>query len=94
MVEVQKVLGSKSSASTASARRRIQTAPEINNGPRSIGKSRGGRWAKIRMIVTNARPAMISGLSGGQVHDAPEGRALLESRDKLAESASCGGSRL
>ena len=49
------------------------------NGPQSIGKSRGGWYAKIHMVSANGRQAMIFRLSGGQAHDAPEGRALPES---------------
>ncbi len=49
------------------------------NGPQSIGKSRGGWYAKIHMVSANGRQAMIFRLSGGQANDAPEGRALPES---------------
>ncbi len=42
--------------------------PETN-GPQSIGKSRGGWYAKIRMVSA----------SGRQAHEVPEGRALPES---------------
>ena len=49
------------------------------NGPQSIGKSRGGWYAKIHMVSTSGRHAMIFRLSGGQANDAPEGRALLKS---------------
>ena len=38
------------------------------------------------MISINDRLVMISGLSGGQTHDGPEGRALLESWDKPVEN--------
>ena len=49
------------------------------NGPQSIGKSRGGWYAKIRMVSASGRQAVIFRLSGGQANDAPEGRALPES---------------
>ena len=49
------------------------------NEPQSIGKSRGGWYAKIRMVSASGRQAMIFRLSGGQANDAPEGRALPES---------------
>ena len=49
------------------------------NGPQSIGKSRGGWYAKIHMVSTSGKQAMIFRLSGGNAHDAPDGRALLES---------------
>ena len=49
------------------------------NGPQSIGKSRGGWYAKIHMVSASGRQAMIFRLSGGQANDAPEGRALPES---------------
>ena len=49
------------------------------SGPQSIGKSRGGWYAKIHMVSASDRQAMIFRLSGGQANDAPEGRALPES---------------
>ena len=55
------------------------TGARKTNGPRSIDKSRGGWYAKIRMVSASPRQAMIFRLSGGQAHDAPEGRALLKS---------------
>ena len=39
------------------------------------------------MISVSDRVAMTFSLSGGQAHDAPEGRALLESWDKPVENA-------
>ena len=55
------------------------TGARKTNGPQSIGKSRGGWYAKIHMVSASGRQAMIFRLSGGQAHDAPEGRALLKS---------------
>ena len=55
------------------------TGAQKKNGPQSIGKSRGGWNTKIHMISISDRLPMIFSLSGGQAHDAPEGRALLES---------------
>ncbi|WP_291008614.1 IS5 family transposase [Hydrogenophaga sp.] len=50
-----------------------------NNGPQSIGKSRGGWNTKIHMVAADARTAVTFCLSPGQAHDAPEGRRLLSS---------------
>ena len=55
------------------------TVARKTNGPQSIGKSRGGWYAKIHMVSASDRQAMIFCLSGGQANDAPEGRALPES---------------
>ena len=55
------------------------TGARKTNGPQSIGKSRGGWYAKIHMVSASGRQAMIFRLSGGQANDAPEGRALPES---------------
>ena len=55
------------------------TGARKTNGPQSIGKSRGGWYAKIHMVSASGRQAMIFRLSDGQAHDAPEGRALPES---------------
>ena len=49
------------------------------SGPQSLGKSRGGWNTKIHMVSASDRHAMIFRLSGGQAHDGPEGRTLLES---------------
>jgi len=49
------------------------------NGPQAIGKSRGGRNTKVHLIAANDRFALTFSLSGGNAHDVPEGRALLES---------------
>ena len=57
------------------------TGARKTNGPQSIGKSRGGWYAKIHMVSASGRQAMIFRLSGGQANDAPEGRALPESWD-------------
>jgi transposase len=49
------------------------------NGTQAIGKSRGGWNTKVHLIAANDRFALTFSLSGGNAHDAPEGRALLES---------------
>src|SRR5690554_5313199 len=46
-------------------------------GPQAIGKSRGGWNTKVHLVAADARTALTFSLSGGQAHDAPEGRALL-----------------
>ncbi len=56
------------------------TGARKTNGPQSIGKSRGGWNTKIHMVSASGQQAMIFRLSGGQANDAPEGRALPESR--------------
>ncbi|WP_258532709.1 transposase, partial [Xanthomonas oryzae] len=43
-----------------------------------IGKSRGGWNTKIHMVAADARTAITFGLTPGNAHDAPAGRALLE----------------
>ncbi|WP_155767013.1 IS5 family transposase [Xanthomonas hortorum] len=48
------------------------------NGPQAVGKSRGGWNTKIHMVAADARTAITFGLTPGNVHDAPAGRALLE----------------
>ena len=63
------------------------TGARTTNGPQSIGKSRGGWHAKIRMVSASGRQEMIFCLSGGQAHDAPEGRALLKSWDDSVANA-------
>ena len=63
------------------------TGVQKKNGRQSIGKSRGGWKTKIHMVVASDRLAMIFRLSGRQAHDAPEGRALLESWDDRVANA-------
>lgn len=46
------------------------------SGRQSIGRSRGGLTTKIHMITASDRAAVDFSLSGGQVHDAPQGIAL------------------
>ena len=48
------------------------------NGPQSIGRSRGGLTTKIHTVAADERTPVIFSLSGGQAHDAPIGRKLLE----------------
>jgi transposase len=52
-------------------------APQ-NNGPQAIGESRGGWNTKVHLIAANDRFALTFSLSGGNAHDAPEGRLVLE----------------
>ena len=49
------------------------------NGPKAIGKSRGGWTTKIHLVAADARTALTFALSPGQAHDGPEGRKLLTS---------------
>ena len=53
------------------------TGAPKKNGPRSIGRSRGGWTTKLHMVAADARTAVTFSLSAGQAHDAPEGRKLL-----------------
>ena len=64
------------------------TGARKTNGPQSIGKSRGGWNTKIHMVCASDRQAMIFFcLSGGNAHEAPEGRATLESwADPVADA--------
>jgi transposase len=59
-------------------RRYPNGAGAAKNGKRSIGKSKGGLTAKIHLVAVDNRNAMIFSLSGGNTHDAPEGRRLLK----------------
>ena len=63
------------------------TGARRKKGPQSVGRSRGGRDAKIHMVSASDRQAMIFRLSGGQAHDAPEGRALPERWDDPVANA-------
>ncbi|MDB3929536.1 hypothetical protein N9413_10125 [Paracoccaceae bacterium] len=47
------------------------------NGPQAIRKSRGGWNAKVHLNTANESFALTFSLSGGNAHDALEGRALL-----------------
>ena len=47
------------------------------NGPRAIGKSRGGWSTGIGPVAADARTAATFPLSPAQTHDAPEGRKLF-----------------
>src|SRR5690606_26742405 len=58
------------------------TGAPKHKGPQAIGKSRGGWNTKVHLVATDARAALAFSLSGGQAHDAPEGRALLQDRKK------------
>jgi len=52
-------------------------------GEQAIGHSRGGLITKIHMIAASVKQAVKLTLSVGQTHDAPQGRLLLETIDKL-----------
>ena len=52
-------------------------------GKQSIGKSRGGWNTKLHMVAASDRNAVSFELSGGNAHDAPEGRRLLKKRGKV-----------
>jgi len=52
------------------------------NGEQSIGRSKGGLTTKIHMLAADARTAVGFTLSAGQLHDAPQGRLLLETVGK------------
>ena len=52
------------------------------NGKQSIGRSKGGLTTKIHMLAADARTAIGFTLSAGQLHDAPQGRLLLEAIGK------------
>ena len=51
-------------------------------GPQAIGKSRGGWNTKVHLIAASDCFDLTFSLSGGQAHDAPEGRALLQSWER------------
>src|ERR1700719_2709585 len=55
------------------------------NGPQAIGKSRGGWNTKIHLVAADARTVITFALSPGHAHDAPEGRALLETLGPMPE---------
>ena len=59
------------------------TGARKTSGPQSIGKSH----TQIHMISASDHLGVIFRLSGGQAHDTPEGRTLLESWDKLPANA-------
>ena len=54
------------------------TGARKTNEPQSISISRGGWNMKIHMVSASNLQAVISHLSGGNTHDAFEGRALLK----------------
>ena len=56
----------------------------LKNGPRSIGKSRGGWNTKIHRVAANDRTAVTFGLAPGQAHDAPEGRRPPQSLEPVS----------
>jgi transposase len=48
------------------------------SGKQAIGRSNGGLTTKIHMVSASEKSAIGFTLSEGQLHDAPEGRLLLE----------------
>jgi len=48
------------------------------NGEQSIGRSKGGLTTKIHMMAASEKTAVEFILSAGQLHDAPQGRLLME----------------
>ena len=52
------------------------------NGKQSIGRSKGGLTTKIHMMAANVKTAVEFILSAGQLHDAPQGRELIETVGK------------
>ena len=52
------------------------------NGKQSIGKSRGGWNTKIHALAVRDTHLKCFSLSGGEEHDAPAGRLLLETAGK------------
>jgi len=55
-------------------------------GAQAIGRSKGGLTCKIHMMAMDARRAVGFILSGGQCHDAPHGRLLMETVGPLEEA--------
>ncbi len=53
------------------------------SGKQAIGRSKGGLTTKIHLISLNEKTAVAFTLSEGQLHDAPEGRILMETVGKL-----------
>ena len=52
------------------------------NGKQAIGYSKGGLTTKIHLISANDKTAVDFILSEGQLHDAPQGRILMETIGK------------
>ena len=52
------------------------------NGKQAIGRSRGGWNTKIHALTTGETHLKGFILSGGEAHDAPQGRLLLETVGK------------
>ena len=52
------------------------------NGKQSIGRSKGGLTTKIHLMSALANKCIDFILSEGQVHDAPQGRLLMETVGK------------
>ena len=48
------------------------------SGKQSIGRSKGGLTTKIHLVSSSAKTVIEFTLSGGQAHDAPQGRNLLD----------------
>ena len=67
------------------------TGARKTNGPQSIGKSRGGWYAKIHMVSASDRQAMIFRLSDGQDHDAPGRPSPAEELGRFGRERACEG---
>ena len=52
------------------------------NGEQSIGRSKGGLTTKVFAMTANEKLAVEITLSAGQLHDAPQGRILMETVGK------------
>jgi transposase len=57
------------------------------NGKQAIGRSKGGLTTKVHLIAANEKTAVEFILSEGQLHDAPQGRLLMDTVGKLEGSA-------
>lgn len=56
------------------------------SGKQAIGKTRGGWNTKLHVVSANDRVITAVSLSGGECHDAPEGRKLLMGKGAVASS--------
>ena len=55
-------------------------------GKQSIGKTRGGWNTKLHVVSANDKVVVGISLSGGECHDAPEGRKLLEAMGETEQA--------
>jgi len=58
------------------------------SGKQAIGRSKGGLTTKIHLMSANDRTALDFIISEGQLHDAPQGRLLMETVGKLKSAIS------